>query len=356
MTVTKYADLVQETTTTTGTGDLTLAGAVVGFRTFVSAVTVGQRVPYAIAEGTNWEIGNGTLSASTTLQRTTILASSNAGSALNLAAGTKQVRLVAPAAFYQYFALPPTAPVTPPDAGTAAGAIVIGNGAFVVGPANRAVAIGDGASALSGSSVAIGESSECQAANSVAVGFDTTTTLDSGVAIGNGATAVAAGSIALGFAASGQNAGGLHLPGRGTSAAVGSHALLFLAAETTAATITNMSLSQGTADISLGTNKRAVYHMDLRVGALQLAGSAGTAGDSWGRHLTGLLKVNATGVITWLGGAFTVLGTWNDTNAAAWAVTLNTSVANLVRIQVTGELNKTIHWTASLMLTRVQAQ
>lgn len=88
------ADRVKETTTTTGTGTITLAGAVAQFRSFASAFADGSVVQYAIVgqTGTEWEVGNGTFTASgTTLARTTVLASSNSGSAVNFSAGTKDV-------------------------------------------------------------------------------------------------------------------------------------------------------------------------------------------------------------------------------------------------------------------------
>lgn len=97
----KFYDRVKETTTTTGTGDLTLAGAVTQFRAFSSVYAVGDDdVPYCIAgqTGSEWEVGIGTLSGSSTLQRTTVLASSNSGSLVTLSAGTKDVYVTIPAA------------------------------------------------------------------------------------------------------------------------------------------------------------------------------------------------------------------------------------------------------------------
>ena len=93
------ADRVKETTTTTGTGTLTLAGAATGFQSF-SVVGNGNTTYYAISSsgGSQFEIGIGTYTASgTTLARTTILASSNSGSAVDLSAGTKDVFVVYPA-------------------------------------------------------------------------------------------------------------------------------------------------------------------------------------------------------------------------------------------------------------------
>jgi len=92
-------DRVKETTTTTGTGSVTLAGASTGFQSFNSAIGTSNTTYYCIAgQGTSeWEVGLGTLSASTTLARTTVYASSNAGSLVNFSAGTKDVFVTFPA-------------------------------------------------------------------------------------------------------------------------------------------------------------------------------------------------------------------------------------------------------------------
>ena len=71
-------DRVKETSTTQGTGDITLAGASTGFITFNSGIGTPNTTYYAIHEqGSNlFEVGLGTLSASTTLERTTVLSNS----------------------------------------------------------------------------------------------------------------------------------------------------------------------------------------------------------------------------------------------------------------------------------------
>lgn len=86
-------DRVKETTTTTGTGTVTLAGAVSGYQSF-SAIGNANNTYYTIAgQGTTeWEVGIGTYTSSgTTLSRDTVLASSNSGSLVNFSAGTKDV-------------------------------------------------------------------------------------------------------------------------------------------------------------------------------------------------------------------------------------------------------------------------
>ena len=86
------ADRVKDTTTTTGTGTVTLSGtAPTGFQAF-SVIGNGNTTYYTIAGGAEWEVGIGTYTSSgTTLSRTTVLASSNSGSLVNFSAGTKDV-------------------------------------------------------------------------------------------------------------------------------------------------------------------------------------------------------------------------------------------------------------------------
>ena len=86
-------DRVNETSTTTGTGTFTLAGAVTGFQSF-AAIGDGNTTYYAIVlqGGSEWEVGLGTYTSSgTTLSRDTILSSSNSNNAVNFSAGTKNV-------------------------------------------------------------------------------------------------------------------------------------------------------------------------------------------------------------------------------------------------------------------------
>ena len=94
-------DRVKETSTTTGTGTLSLAGAVSGFQTFVAGIGNSNVTYYAIVNdsGTEFEIGIGTVTDASpdTLSRTTILESSNSDSAVDFSAGTKTVFCTLPA-------------------------------------------------------------------------------------------------------------------------------------------------------------------------------------------------------------------------------------------------------------------
>jgi hypothetical protein len=88
-----WANQVKETSTTTGTGAYSLAGADAGFRTFVAAIGNGNYCPYSASDGTNWEQGLGgvTDGSPDTLSRDFIMSSSNSGAAVDWGAGTKTI-------------------------------------------------------------------------------------------------------------------------------------------------------------------------------------------------------------------------------------------------------------------------
>lgn len=93
-------DRVAETTTTTGTGALTLAGAIVGFRAFSSVCATSDTFYYMIeaidSSGVptgEWETGYGTYSGSNTLTRTAVFESSNSNAAVSFSVGTKRVTI-----------------------------------------------------------------------------------------------------------------------------------------------------------------------------------------------------------------------------------------------------------------------
>jgi len=95
------ADRVKETTTTTGTGTITLLGAATGYQSF-AVIGNANLTYYTIAgqTGSEWEVGIGTYTSSgTTLARTTVLANSSGTqpSALSFSAGTKDVFVTYPA-------------------------------------------------------------------------------------------------------------------------------------------------------------------------------------------------------------------------------------------------------------------
>ena len=94
------ADRVKETTTSTSTTAITLAGAATGYQTFLLAIGNANTTYYTIADqtGANWEVGIGTYTTiGNTLSRDTVLASSNAGALVVFLTGTKDVFVTYPA-------------------------------------------------------------------------------------------------------------------------------------------------------------------------------------------------------------------------------------------------------------------
>ena len=95
-------DRVKENSTTTGTGDITLAGVPSGQGnvTFNSGIGVGNTTYYCIfGQGSsNFEIGLGTLSGSTTLERTTVINNSSGNTSKINFSGTLDVFVTMPAA------------------------------------------------------------------------------------------------------------------------------------------------------------------------------------------------------------------------------------------------------------------
>ena len=103
-----FADRVLETSTTTGTGTMTLAGAVTGYQAFSSVCAANDQVMYYIeavdASGVptgDWETGLGVYSSGT-LARDTVRESSNSSNAVNFAAGTKRIGLAITARSHKY--------------------------------------------------------------------------------------------------------------------------------------------------------------------------------------------------------------------------------------------------------------
>lgn len=110
-------DRVLETSTTTGTGTLTLDGATTGYQTFSSAIGNGNTTYYSIVSGAEWEVGLGTVSAGQ-LSRDSVYESSNSGSLVDFTAGTKNVFCTYPAEQAIYRANLPTKLIVTVRAGT----------------------------------------------------------------------------------------------------------------------------------------------------------------------------------------------------------------------------------------------
>lgn len=212
-----FADRVKESSTSTGTGNFTLAGAVTGFRTFNSAIGVGPYFYYAIvsSSGTEWEVGLGVLGNSTTLVRPTnpFANSANTIGKLNFSAGTKNVFLTLPATAANAVVLGNVSGT--PESYTSYTAIgsntsVGGTGATVMGAsaaasADNATGIGISAAASGSGATAVGSSAAASGSDALAVGVSSTASAFASVAVGRTSSASNTGATAVG---PGANAGG----------------------------------------------------------------------------------------------------------------------------------------------------
>jgi hypothetical protein len=169
-------------TATAGTGTITLGSAETGYQSFADAgVTDGQVVRYVIEDGTDWEIGTGTYTASGTTLSRTVSESSNADAALNLTGSAVVYVSAAAGDIFQgeLFAENPSSPTAPSATGT------------------NAVAIGSGASATGSNAFALQNGSATNT-NAIAIGNLTTSSGFGSTAIGRNALANASYSIAIG--------------------------------------------------------------------------------------------------------------------------------------------------------------
>jgi hypothetical protein len=148
-------DRVKETTTTAGTGTITLAGAATGFQSFAAIGNSNSTYYTIVAQtGTEWEVGVGTYTSSgTVLSRTTVLSSSNSGSLVDFTAGTKDVFVAYPAelaafangdgvVIENYTTLTGAYTMTTGKSGMSVGPVTISSGSsFTVGSGQRWVVL-----------------------------------------------------------------------------------------------------------------------------------------------------------------------------------------------------------------------
>jgi len=306
----RYAPRVKETTLTVGdeTAAHVLVGAAVGFQTFASAGFVdGDFTTYCCTNGVDWEIAVGEFSESgNSLSRDFIKASSNAGSAVNWAAGSKEIFCIFPDQMLSCIQGGSDGAFGGMENNDVAG----GTWVLCVGAQNL---VNDPASTTV---VALGYNHDLQTElhQVFSFGADTRARHGKGVLFSNGAAAD---------------------PGDTQ------HSLSNLSVETTDATET------GVTDTSLvpfsGYDATIAYVVD--VVARQTAGTSGTVGDSKWIRLEFLVKYATTPTLTLIG-SVTTTTLAASAGASAWTATLDVADADCIR--VTGEADKTIRWVASI--------
>jgi len=362
----KFADLVEETSATAGTGDLTLAGATLGHQTFSSTIGTGSAnsTLYAISDSTTneWEIGIGYASTATNFVRSTVTASSNAGALVDFAANTKKIKLVASKAFFDWFGVSGV-PGTPAqatgsdgialgDGASAAGISSVAMGASAIVNADGAVAIGPAATVNPNGVIAIGNGAIASAIGAQALGYHTQANADFSTAVGYDASADHMGAVALGLTAQTMNYGALHL----SSISLGGGdlcdtSILTAANKSTAGVAIPLYLDGLNQTLETILDQPGAYSYWVGIIGVQTGGSAGTVGDSWGKSIYGVAK-NITGTVVILGTPFGE-GPFYDPGAAGWAANVSGQAGGILRVSVTGEANKNISWGVTIKLTRV---
>lgn len=290
------ADRVKDTSTTTGTGNITVSGsAPFGYRTFSTVLSVADTFYYAIQgqSTAEWEIGVGTYASTNQFARTTVLASSASNSAVSFSSGTKNVFITLAAAR--------TLQLKSSDTPTA-GSIPYGDGSTLsyssVGTAGQ-VLLSGGSGSPTWSSAGTGS------VTSVAVSGGTTGLTTSGGPVTTSGTITLAGTLAT----TNGGTGGTATPTAGTIPYGTGTALAYSAAGTSGQVLTSGGAGAPTWTTVTGTG--TVTSVDVSGGTTGLTYSGGPITGSGTITMAGTLAVanGGTGVTSSTGTGSVVLGT-----------------------------------------------
>jgi hypothetical protein len=289
------ADRVKDTSTTTGTGNITVSGsAPFGYRTFSTVLSVSDTFYYAIQgqSTAEWEIGVGTYASTNQFARTTVLASSASNSAVSFSSGTKNVFITLAAAR--------TLQLKSSDTPTA-GSIPYGDGSTLsyssVGTAGQ-VLLSGGSGSPTWSSAGTGS------VTSVAVSGGTTGLTTSGGPVTTSGTITLAGTLAT----TNGGTGGTATPTAGTIPYGTGTALAYSAAGTSGQVLTSGGAGAPTWTTVTGTG--TATSVDVSGGTTGLTYSGGPITGSGTITMAGTLAVanGGTGITSFGTGVATALG------------------------------------------------
>lgn len=355
----RYAPRVKETTTTTGTGTYSLAGAVTGFQGFVAGIGSTNTVCYCCTNDVDWEIGVGTVTDSSpdTLSRTTIMASSNSGSAVNWGSGTKNVFCILSPNMLNYFSGNSTGAFNSPSPYKCV--LSIGEGNIVSVPYNNTIVFGNTNTITSNDNSYVFGNNNTISNPSTIVGYYNNNAASNGTIIGNYSRilSTAPESFIVGTnSVNRYNPGALLFSTNLVYSPGAFQVQRYLSGKYTFdATTTGIGYEWGSSnEFKQGTlvasaNNTASLLYDILVLARQTDGTSGTVGDSKSWRLQAM-ATESSGTLTQVGST-TTTNIAASTDASAWTVTLN--FASTYPIIATGEADKTIFWTAYITVVEL---
>lgn len=370
-------------TSTTGTGTITLGSAEDGYQTFADAgVANGDVVRYVIEDGNNFEIGTGTYTSSGTTLSRTVSESSNSDAAINLS-GSATVFIGATAEDIPALYAENPSSATDPSA-TGANAIAFGSNANASGSSAFAfgIARAQGANSFAVNLGNTGFLYKAGGTNSIAMGSLARAPDNHAIAIGEGAQTAAANSIALGSGSEASNAYSIALGGRyartsadysmatgywSRSHVVGSkvHAsgrfsswgdaqtgTYVLRSDTTNATAEAMTADNGTASSSnqiVLQNESAISF----TGTVVCREDATDGDDYAGWEIKGVIMRQGAAADTSLGVGI-VNKLYASSGISAADVALSADASNgCLKIQVTGVASTNLNWVATVNTSEV---